>query len=53
MKRIALIVLSLFAVISCSTTKLLPRGTYRLVSNKVTFVGEKLPPAEVTQYIRQ
>ena len=53
MKRIALIILSLFAVISCSTTKLLPRGTYRLVSNKVTFEGEKLPPAEVTQYIHQ
>ena len=48
MKRIALAVISLFAVISCSTTKLLPDGTYRLVSNKVTFEGEKLSPAEVT-----
>ena len=53
MKRIALAVISLFAVISCSTTKLLPDGTYRLVSNKVTFEGEKLSPAEVTSYIRQ
>ena len=53
MKRIALIVISLFAVISCSTTKLLPEGTYRLVSNKVSFEGKKLPPGEVTQYIRQ
>ncbi len=53
MKRIALAIISLFAVISCSTTKLLPDGTYRLVSNKVTFDGEKLPPAEVTSYIRQ
>lgn len=53
MKRIALIILTLFAVISCSTTNRLPRGTYRLVSNKVSFEGEKLPPTEVTQYIRQ
>ena len=53
MKRIALIIISLFAVISCSTTRVLPEGTYRLVSNKVSFEGEKLSPNEVTQYIRQ
>ena len=53
MKRIALIVISLFALISCSTTRVLPEGAYRLVSNKVSFEGEKLSSAEVTQYIRQ
>lgn len=54
MRRIVLIVLSLVLLISCSTTKLMPPGTYRLVSNKVEFAGEeKLPASEVTQYIRQ
>ncbi len=54
MKRIALLVISLFAVISCSTTKLLPEGAYRLTANKVTFKGkEKISPKEVTQYVRQ
>ncbi|MCR5351734.1 MAG: BamA/TamA family outer membrane protein [Bacteroidales bacterium] len=53
MKRIALTLISLFAIVSCSTTKLLPKGTYRLVSNKVAFDGEKLPSSDVTQYIRQ
>ncbi|MCR4859751.1 MAG: BamA/TamA family outer membrane protein [Bacteroidales bacterium] len=54
MKRILLLVITLLLVISCSTTKLLPEGKYRLASNKVEFAGkEKLPGAEVNQYIRQ
>ena len=54
MKRIVLAVVSLLLVASCSTTKLLPDGTYRLVSNKVTYTGdEKLSANEVTPYIRQ
>jgi len=53
MKRIVLLVISLLVVISCSTTKLIPEGDYRLVSNKVAFEGEKLPANEVTPYIRQ
>ena len=53
MKRILLLAISLLAVISCSTTKLIPEGSYRLVSNKVAFEGEKLPTNEVSQYIRQ
>ena len=53
MKRILLLTISLLAVISCSTTKLIPEGSYRLVSNKVAFEGEKLPTNEVSQYIRQ
>ena len=54
MKRIALLVISLLTVISCSTTKLLPDGAYRLTANKVTFKGkEKISPKEVTQYVRQ
>ena len=35
MNRKILLIISLFAVISCSTTKLLPEGTYRLASQKV------------------
>ena len=54
MKRIALLVISLLAVISCSTTKLLPEGTYRLTANKVEFRGkEKISPKEVSMYVRQ
>lgn len=54
MKRIALLAMLMLLAISCSTTKLLPEGTYRLVSNKVEFSGhEKLPSTEVTSYIRQ
>ena len=54
MKRNFLLLISLFLLISCSTTKLLPEGKYRLVSNKVAFEGEqKLSSGEVTQYIRQ
>ena len=53
MRHILLYIIALMAVISCSTTKLLPEGTYRLASNKVEFDGEKLPSSEVTPYIRQ
>ena len=54
MKRIALLVISLFVVISCSTTKLLPEGAYRLTANKVEFRGkEKISPKEVSMYVRQ
>ena len=54
MKRIALLAILMLLAISCSTTKLLPEGTYRLVSNKVEFSGhEKLPSTEVTSYLRQ
>ena len=54
MKRIILFIISLLALISCSTTKLLPEGSYRLVSNKVRFEGtERVPTSDVSQYIRQ
>ena len=48
MKRIILLVILLLTVISCSTTKLIPEGSYRLVANKVAFKGEKLPANEVS-----
>lgn len=53
MKRSLLWVISLLGIVSCSTTKLVPEGSYRLLSNKVVFEGEKLSPTEVTPYIRQ
>lgn len=53
MKRSLLLVISLLGLVSCSTTKLVPEGNYRLLSNKVVFEGEKLSPTEVTPYIRQ
>ena len=55
MKRNILIILSLFAVISCSTTKLLPEGTYRLASQKVELTSrtKNLSSSGFSQYIRQ
>lgn len=53
MKRSLLLVISLLGLVSCSTTKLVPEGNYRLLSNKVVFEGERLSPTEVTPYIRQ
>ncbi len=55
MRRNILLVISLFTVISCSTTKLLPEGTYRLASQKVdlTTHDKSLPSSGLTQYIRQ
>ena len=53
MRRIILFFTLLLLVISCSTTKLVPEGSYRLASNKVAFKGEKLRASEVTPYIRQ
>ncbi len=53
--RNILLVISLFFVISCSTTKLLPEGTYRLASQKVdlTTRNKELSSGNLSQYIRQ
>ena len=53
MKRRLLLVISLLALVSCSTTRVIPEGNYRLLNNKVVFEGEKLSANEVTPYIRQ
>ena len=53
MRRILLLLTLLVLAISCSTTKLLPEGKYRLASNKIEFKGTKLPSSEVTPYLRQ
>ncbi|MBR5385909.1 MAG: hypothetical protein IK143_08650, partial [Bacteroidales bacterium] len=42
------------ALVSCSTTKVLGEGEYRLVSNQVRIEGSKKPGAgELAPYIRQ
>ena len=56
MKRIALLVISLFAVISCSTTKLLPEGMYRFASSKLEVEDsddKRLTASSLSQYVRQ
>ncbi len=53
MKRSLLLIISLVGLVSCSTTKLVPEGSYRLLSNKVVYEGEKLSPNEATPYIKQ
>lgn len=43
-----------FLLLSCSTTRLVPEGEYRLASNKIEVVGEeKVPSGELTPYLRQ
>lgn len=52
--RLFLILSVLLAAASCSTTKLVPEGQYRLASNKITVEGDKrLSTARLYQYIRQ
>ena len=55
MRRNILLVIFLLIVTSCSTTKLLPEGTYRLASQKVelTTREKNLSSSGFTQYIRQ
>ena len=42
----------LFAA-SCSTTRVLPEGTYRLAGNKIKVEGGKVPTSELSSYIAQ
>ncbi len=54
MKRFLTFLPVLFLVVSCSTTKLLPEGQYRLASNKIEIEGDsELKPSDFTAYIRQ
>ena len=55
MKRSILLLISLFAIISCSTTKLLPAGAYRFASQKVELTTHEkgLSTSGISQYIRQ
>lgn len=53
MRRVLFYITALACLVSCSTTKLVPEGRYRLASNKVEVTDSKINPAEVTPYIRQ
>ncbi len=44
--------LGIFAV-SCSTTRVLPEGTYRLARNKIKVEGRKVPSSELSSYVSQ
>ena len=44
--------LGLFAV-SCSTTRVLPEGSYRLARNKIKVEGGKVPSSELSSYVSQ
>lgn len=47
-------VLTLAAIVSCSTTRTLSEGELRLASNKVEIVGDdSVNPSEIAQYIKQ
>jgi len=53
MRKTAVITL-LLAMCSCSTTKFLSEGEYRLASNSVTVTNSKeFPQSEITPYIKQ
>lgn len=54
MRRAGTILAAILLAVSCSTTKLLPEGTYRLAQNKVVVHGEKsVPASDITPYLKQ
>lgn len=54
MRRLLPILLIAFAAVSCSTTRALPEGESRLVSNKVSFTAPcELSAGDITPYLQQ
>lgn len=53
MKRLWIIALMALATASCSTTRRLAEGEYRLTDNKVVIVGEGPAASELQPYIKQ
>ena len=52
--RMIMYAASLLALASCSTTRLVPEGQYRLAANRLEVEGDrKLGTSELGQYIRQ
>ena len=51
-KVILAALLGIFAV-SCSTTRVLPEGTYRLAGNKIKVEGGKVASSELSSYVSQ
>lgn len=53
MRRLLFCLLSLYLLYSCSTTKLVPDGMYRLSSNTIEVQGDKSIKSSLNSYIRQ
>ena len=51
-KVILAALLGLLAV-SCSTTRVLPEGTYRLARNRIKVEGGKVASSELSSYVSQ
>ena len=52
-KKPIFVALAALAVLSCSTTRILPEGKYRLTRNRIKVEGRKLPSSELTSYLTQ
>ncbi|MBR2225084.1 MAG: BamA/TamA family outer membrane protein [Bacteroidales bacterium] len=52
-KNLILTALAGLLVLSCSTTRVLPQGKYRLAGNKVKVVGKEVRSADLTSYLTQ
>ena len=53
MKRLLTIMLLALAAVSCSTTRRLEEGEYRLADNKVVISGDGPAASELQSYIKQ
>ncbi|MBR2226682.1 MAG: BamA/TamA family outer membrane protein [Bacteroidales bacterium] len=52
-KNLILTALAGLLVLSCSTTRVLPQGKYRLAGNKVKVEGKEVRSADLTSYLTQ
>ena len=52
-KSVLLSLLAAALAFSCSTTRILPEGKYRLVSNKIKVEGKQVRSSELTPYLTQ
>ena len=52
-KNLILAALAGLLTVACSTTRVLPQGTYRLAGNKVKVEGRQVSSSELTSYVTQ
>ena len=52
-RKVILAALSGLLAVSCSTTRVLPEGTYRLARNKIKVEGGKVASSELSSYVSQ
>lgn len=53
MRRFAILILSASALVSCSTTRVLREGQYRLDENRINVDDRNVPPSQLYPYLRQ